>query len=180
MTKEKLHKLTTELCKYTSVYNAGLVGKIMRVLVTGTDRKEGYLRALIECGLELNLDLITSGDFSEAGGYAAMQTLLPARPDGIFAASDVMAIGAMRAIREAGLHIPDDIAVVGFDDLPLASQPEPQLTTIHQPVFHFGFKAVEVLIDMIENGFNPPRRIIMDTELVVRDSCGAKQKMVSE
>ncbi len=146
----------------------------------GIDRKEGYLRALIESGLEIDLNLIDSGDFSETGGYDAMQRLLPAKPDAIFGASDIMAVGAMRAVLEAGLSIPEDIAFVGFDDLPLATSPRPQLTTIHQPVYQFGFKAVEILIDLIENGIYPPRRIIMDTELVIRDSCGAKQKMVIE
>jgi DNA-binding LacI/PurR family transcriptional regulator len=89
-----------------------------------------------------------------------------------------MALGAMRAVRETGLSIPDDVAFVGFDDLPLAILPEPQLTTVRQPIYQFGFKAVEILIDLIENGIKPPRRIIMDTELVIRDSCGTKQKMV--
>jgi LacI family transcriptional regulator len=89
-----------------------------------------------------------------------------------------MAIGAMRAVREAGLSVPDDIAFVGFDDLPLATIPNPPLTTIRQPIYQFGFKSVEILIDLIENGIKPSRRIIMDTELVIRDSCGANQKMV--
>ena len=84
-----------------------------------------------------------------------------------------MAIGAMRAAREAGLRIPDDLAVVGFDDLPLAHPSEIQLTTIRQPVESFGAKAVEVLLDLIENGIDPPRHIMMSTELIIRDSCGA-------
>jgi LacI family transcriptional regulator len=82
----------------------------------------------------------------------------------------------MRAIREAGLNIPSDVAFVGFDDLPLATLADPQLTTMRQPVYQFGFRAVEILIDLIENGVEPPRRVIMDTELVVRDSCGASWK----
>jgi len=137
------------------------------------DRKEGYLRALIECGLEVDLELIQEGNFTEASGYETMQRLMPSKPDAIFGASDIMTIGAMRAVRDAGLHIPEDIAFVGFDDLPLATTPQPPLTTIHQPIFQFGFKAVEVLIDLIENGIHPPRRIILDTELVVRESSGA-------
>jgi len=155
--------------------------------ITGTanstvsqDRKEGYLKALRERGRDVDESLVVEGDFTEAGGYYAMQKLLAARPVAIFAASDIMAIGAMRAVREAGLCVPDDIAVVGFDDIPLATMPDPPLTTIRQPVLPFGFKAVEILIDLIENGIKPSRRIIMDTELVIRDSCGAKQKMVIE
>jgi LacI family transcriptional regulator len=105
-----------------------------------------------------------------------MQRLLPANPDAIFAASDVMAIGAMRAAREAGLRIPDDIAFVGFDDLPIANLSEVQLTTVRQPVELFGAKAVELLIDLIENGIDPPRHVIMQTELVIRDTCGAVRR----
>jgi DNA-binding LacI/PurR family transcriptional regulator len=80
----------------------------------------------------------------------------------------------MRAARDAGLCIPEDIAFVGFDDLPLTNIPHPPLTTIHQPVYQFGIKAVEILIDLIENGIYPPRRVIMDTGLVIRESCGAR------
>lgn len=139
----------------------------------GLDRKEGYLKALKERGRELDESLIVEGDFTETGGYYAMQRLLPAKPDAVFAASDIMAIGAMRAAREAGLRIPKDIAFVGFDDLPIATLSDIQLTTVRQPVIQFGIKAVELLLDLIENGLHPPRRIIMDTELIIRDSCGA-------
>ncbi len=140
------------------------------------DRKEGYLRALLDHGLTVDKNLIVEGDFTEASGYTAMQQLITAQPDAVFAASDVMAFGAMRAVHEMGLRIPEDIAFVGFDDLPPATLADPPLTTIHQPIVEFGEKAVEILIDLIENGVKPPRRVIMDTELVVRESCGAKQK----
>ncbi len=146
----------------------------------GIDRKQGYLKALTERGRDVDPALIVEGDFTEAGGYYAMQTLLPHKPDAVFAASDIMAIGAMRAIREAGWKIPEDIAVVGFDDLPIATLSDIQLTTIRQPVIQFGVKAVETLLDLIENGNQPPRRIIMDTELIIRDSCGATRVKVQQ
>jgi LacI family transcriptional regulator len=139
----------------------------------GLDRKEGYLKALKERGRDVDEALIVEGDFTEAGGYYAMQKLLSAKPDAVFAASDIMAIGAMRAAREAGLSIPKDVAFVGFDDLPIATLSDIQLTTVRQPVVQFGHKSVELLLDLIENGLHPPRRIIMDTELIIRDSCGA-------
>ncbi len=122
--------------------------------------------------------LIAEGDFTEAGGYTAMRALLPARPDAIFAASDIMAVGAMRAAQEARLCIPDDIAFVGFDDLPMASMPNIQLTTMQQSVSVFGSKTVEVLIDLIENGVDPPRHVIMDTDLIIRETCGASRHKV--
>lgn len=140
------------------------------------DRKEGYLKAITEQGWKVNQSLIAVGDFSEESGYAAMMQLLPAKPDAIFAASDALAIGAMRAVRDSGLCIPDDVAIVGFDDLPSASQPDYLLTTVRQPIFRFGAQAVETLIDLIENGIKPSRRVIMDTELIIRDSCGASKK----
>lgn len=142
----------------------------------GVDRKEGYIKALVERGRDVEESLIVEGDFTEAGGYYSMQQLLSANPDAVFAASDVMAIGAMRAAREAGLRIPDDIAFVGFDDLPIATLSDVQLTTVRQPVVQFGAKAVELLIDLIENGIDPLRHILMPTELVIRDSCGALRR----
>jgi len=142
----------------------------------GIDRKVGYLQAIADQGWDVDEALITEGDFTENGGYLAMKQLLPHNPDAIFAASDTMAIGAIRAVHESGLHVPEDIAFVGFDDLPIASLSDIKLTTIRQPIIQFGAKAVETLIDLVENGIKPFRRIIMDTDLVIRDSCGASQK----
>jgi LacI family transcriptional regulator len=142
----------------------------------GIDRKEGYLKAITEHGWEVNERLIIEGDFTEKSGYLSMQKLLPLKPDAIFAASDTMAIGAIRAVRDAGLHVPEDVAFVGFDDLPIASLYDFKLTTVRQPIVQFGAKAVDTLIDLIENGIKPSRRIIMATELVIRESCGASHK----
>ena len=141
----------------------------------GLDRKAGYIKALSECDKNVEDALILEGDFTEASGYYAMKNMLLAKPDAVFVASDTMAIGAMRAVREAGLNIPNDIAIVGFDDDAIAKLSDIQLTTVRQPVVQLGITALELLIDVIKNGTNPPRHIIMDTELVIRDSCGGKQ-----
>jgi LacI family transcriptional regulator len=143
------------------------------------DRKEGYLQALVDSGLPVEKSLIVEGDFTEAGSYRAMRQLLGAKPDAVFAASDMMALGAMRAVREAGLDVPGDVAFVGFDDIPLVPVPNPALTTVHQPITELGAKAVEVLIDLMENETRRPRRVIMETELVIRESCGAARKLDS-
>jgi LacI family transcriptional regulator len=143
---------------------------------TSLDRTAGYRRAMADHGRSVDASLVVEGDFTESSGYYAMQRLLPAKPDAVFAASDIMAIGAMRAAREAGLTVPDDVAFVGFDDLPLAQFPAQPLTTVRQPIAHFGGSAVEILIDLIENGINPARRVIMVTELVIRESCGASRR----
>jgi ABC-type sugar transport system substrate-binding protein len=87
-----------------------------------------------------------------------------------------MACGAIRAVREEGLKVPGDVAFIGFDDLPIAATPEFMLTTVRQPIVQFGAKAVEILIDLIENGNKPSRCVIMDTELIIRKSCGAVYK----
>jgi LacI family transcriptional regulator len=144
------------------------------------DRKEGYLRAIRDQGWAIDKSLIAEGDFTEQGGYLGMKQLLPAEPDAIFAGSDTMAIGAIKASREAGLRIPEDLGVVGFDDLPVASSMEIKLTTVRQPIIQFGAMAVETLLDLIENGNKPSRRVIMDTELVIRDSCGASLRKTVE
>lgn len=142
----------------------------------GLDRKEGYIKAITERGQDVDPSLIIEGDFTEQSGYFSMQQLLAARPDAVFTASDQMAIGAIRATRDAGLRIPEDIAFVGFDDLPTAAFSDIKLTTVRQPIFQFGVQAVEILIDLIENGIKPARRVIMETELIIRDSCGASRR----
>ena len=143
----------------------------------GIDRRNGYLKALNEHGMRVKQPLIAEGDFSEKSGYHAMQKLLHENPDAVFAASDVMAIGAIRAINEVGLKVPDDIALVGFDDIPLLSVSEAELTTVHQPIIQLGEKAVELLYYQLENGTDAPRSIILDTELIIRTSSGSIKRV---
>lgn len=139
---------------------------------TGMDRMEGYKKALDDSGLSFDPNLVAECDFTERSGYYSIQKLLPHKPDGIFVASDTMALGAMKAIHEAGIRIPQDIAVVGYDDLPPATQTTPALTTIRQPIRRLGIQLVETLLDIIDNGPLPPRRVIFGTELIIRESCG--------
>jgi LacI family transcriptional regulator len=141
---------------------------------TGLDRHQGYCNALTERGIPYREELVVEADFSEAGGYYAMQRLLPHHPDAVFAASDLMARGAIRAIREAGLLVPQDIAIVGYDDLPPAVSAVPHLTTIRQPIARLGYTAVELLLDMIDHKQQSLQRIMLDVELVVRDSSGER------
>jgi LacI family transcriptional regulator len=141
--------------------------------VVGADRFKGYQAALAEAGIPFQADLVVEGDFSEAGGYAAMQKLLPARPQAVFSASDMTAVGAMRALREAGLQVPGDVALVGCDDIPDAARLTPALSTIRQPIEQMGALAVSTLVENLQNGSAPVRRQILPTELVVRASTGA-------
>ena len=144
--------------------------------VAGFDRYQGYLNALQDYDRTIRPELVADGDFTEEGGYHAMARLLPQKPDAVFAASDMTAYGAMRAIHEANLRIPEDVAVVGFDDIPASARTTPALTTVRQPVQQMGSKAAEVLINVIENDINTTQKLIMDTELVVRESCGASKR----
>ena len=139
----------------------------------GADRLAGYLAALRNRGVLSDRGLIVEGDSSEMGGYRAMQQLLARRPDAVFAADDIMAIGALRALHEAGLRVPEDVAVVGFDDLPQAARTEPPLTTVRQPTYRLGTLTVDSLLDLIEYPDSSPRRIVLPTELIVRASCGS-------
>jgi len=141
-------------------------------LISGADRRAGYEAALRERGLPCDPALMAEGDYTEMGGYMATQRLLAQQPDAIFVASDTMALGVLRALREAGYAVPADVAVVSFDDLPFAARTEPPLTTIRQPIQRTGQIAAETLIEMIEERAFEPRRIILPTELVIRATCG--------
>jgi DNA-binding LacI/PurR family transcriptional regulator len=138
------------------------------------DRKAGYQKALVENNINWDAGLIQEGYFTQEGGYKATMQLLHQKPDAIFAGSDIMAVGAIRAAREQGLSVPDDLAIVGYDDLPPAVNANPPLTTVHQPIRKFGVNAVDMLIDIISNGNNLPHQAVYDTHLVIRQSCGAK------
>ncbi len=142
-------------------------------MTAGQSRLEGYRQTLEAHGIPVSPELIAEGDFSEEGGRIAMERLLPARPTAVFVASDMMAMGAMKAIREAGLRVPDDIAVVGFDDLSVASLVEPPLTTIRQPVGRLGVMAVEMLIGLLEGTITSPQHVVLPVQLILRASCGS-------
>ncbi len=142
-------------------------------MIGGLDRRDGYLAALRDRGLAPDPNLMVESDFTEAGGYAAMKQLLQRQLDAVFVASDMMAVGALRAIRETGRRAPEDIALVGFDDMPFAARTEPPLTTIRQPIHRTGAVAAQTLIGLVNNPRSDPQRIILPTELVIRDSCGA-------
>jgi Transcriptional regulators len=146
-------------------------------MCSGQDRLEGYRQALAARGIPVDEDLIAEGDFTEQGGQAAMRRLLPHRPTAVFAASDMMAVGAIKVLREAGLRVPEDVAVVGFDDIPLASMVEPPLTTVRQPIEQLGSMAVELLVSLMENpGEETVHRVVLPTELVIRASCGVRSR----
>ena len=139
----------------------------------GLDRYQGYREAMAVAGLDA--DRGETADFTEVGGAQAMTRLLNRFPDldAVFAGSDNMAAGAIRAGRVAGRSVPRDIAVVGFDDLPIARTTDPALTTIHQPVQALGQEMAKMLIDLMGGG--RPSPLLLPTHLVVRASAPATQ-----
>ncbi len=141
-------------------------------------RKQGYLNALKRHRQPYNASLVAEGDFTEAGGYQAALTLLGQQPDAIFVASDRMAAGVLRALSDHNLKVPTDIAVIGFDDFPTTMERTPNLTTIRQPIGRTGTLAVEMLLDMLEHETKETRRLILPTELVIRDSCAYSRYQV--
>jgi LacI family transcriptional regulator len=142
--------------------------------VAGWDRLMGYRNALAETGVDAEQAkaLEVEGDFTQIGGYRAMEMLLQQSVDAVFVASDIMAAGAIQAINDAGRQVPKDIALVGFDDAPVAARLKPALTTVHQPTEYTGMVAAEMLINAIQNPDVAPQHRILPTELVVRASCG--------
>lgn len=147
--------------------------------ITGTmsmgcarERLDGYRAALRDHGVTPEDELVREGVFQQARGYSAAMELLtlPQQPTAIIASNDVSAFGAMEAARECGKRIPDDISIIGFDDIPQAAQVHPPLTTIRQPLEDMGRRAVRMLLEIIENPERPPEKIELPTELVVRES----------
>jgi DNA-binding LacI/PurR family transcriptional regulator len=138
----------------------------------GVDRLRGYVDATRDGGLHDAATRVAHGDFTEAAGYREMKALLEQTPeiDGVFVASDLMGIGALRALHDLGRRIPEDVAVVGHDDLPLAAYADPPLTTIRQPVELLGQEMVRLLLHRLSDPDGEPESIILPTELVVRAS----------
>ncbi|MET9147768.1 LacI family DNA-binding transcriptional regulator [Streptomyces sp. NPDC004042] len=135
-------------------------------------RLDGYRTALADAGLPADEELIAGGDFTEEGGRAAMRQLLRRRPalDALFAASDVMASGAVLELRAAGLRVPHDVAVVGFDDSIVARHIDPPLTSVRQPLEEMGRTMADLLLSEIAQRGTGHRAVVLPTELVVRES----------
>ncbi|MEV0396698.1 LacI family DNA-binding transcriptional regulator [Polymorphospora rubra] len=138
----------------------------------GVARLTGYRTAVEASGRRVSDSLLAYGDFSEASGAAAMRRLLEfdAGIDAVFVASDLMACGALRALREAGRRVPDDVAVVGFEDAPIARQSDPPLTTVHQPVEEMGRQMARLLVARIRREELPQPYVLLDTHLIPRAS----------
>ncbi len=147
-----------------------------RDMVAGIDRLAGYRDALGDAGIAVDDGLIATGDFTQAGGEAAMERLLRERPelDAVFCASDLMAVAALSVLQGAGRRVPEDVAVVGYDDSPIATTTRPTLTSVRQPIEEMGREMVHLLAGGIEQNGRVPRHIVLATELIARASSAGR------
>jgi DNA-binding LacI/PurR family transcriptional regulator len=143
------------------------------------DRRAGYRQALESADIAYDESLVRYGNLTPHGGDEAMADLLamPERPTAVFVASDTVALGALQAIRRHGLSVPQDLALVSFDDIPLAEFVYPPLTTVRLPAYGLGWGAADMLLRIID-GNEPIQNpgVILETELIIRESCGASLK----
>lgn len=141
-------------------------------ITPSAERVTGYRDALKEAKLEVEETLLVRGDFHAPSGFDATTRLLERRPypTALFVCNDMMAIGALRAVAKLGMRVPEDVAIVGFDDIELASYTIPALTTISQPKQQIGQTAIQLILDRISNQLLPPRHKILDTHLIIRES----------
>jgi len=135
------------------------------------ERLEGYKDALQKANLPYREELVFDGRFTEDGGAEAMYQILIRHPEAtaVFCASDLMALGAMRTLERTGRRVPDDMSVVGFDDISIAAYCSPKLTTVRQDKYEMGYRGAQLLIDMLE-GRTDSRKVILSNQLIVRES----------
>ena len=147
-------------------------------LTSGRERYAGYLQAMSDAGVEVDSGLTRFGDYQQSSGYVLAQELIssPKPPTALFVANNEMTIGALNAIHQNGRRIPEDVAVIGFDDLSWAVSLNPPLTTIAQPTFEIGARAAQLLLARIADPERPPSKEVLTTHLVIRESCGARRE----
>ncbi|RME36969.1 MAG: LacI family transcriptional regulator [Deltaproteobacteria bacterium] len=139
-------------------------------------RKAGYLRGMEEAGLPIEASLLTTGDLTQRGGYEQALQLLNTSPPptAIAASNDLMALGAINAARSLRMEVGRDIAITGFDDIPLAETSHPPLTTVHQPIYQIGHMVCEMLVGIITGAQPHPESVLLKPSLIVRQSCGVQ------
>lgn len=149
-----------------------MIGGDIGDITTGQNRYHGFRKALADNGLAFSPELFASGNFEVPDGYRAMGGILDrGRPTAVFTVSDEMAFGAINCILDRGLRVPQDISVVGFDDVDLASYARPQLTTIHQPIREIGMKSAETLLGLMDGRVPENPDILLPYTLIKRESC---------
>lgn len=149
-------------------------------LTTGRERYTGYQMALAAAGLPLDLSLVKEGDFKAESGYRLTRDLWTSshRPDALFVSNNMMTLGALRALRELAVRVPQQIALVGFDDMPWSGDLYSPLTAVSQPTYELGAEAVNLLLRRLANPASPFRTVMLQPRLIVRESCGAALRSI--
>jgi LacI family transcriptional regulator len=150
-----------------------------RDMIASIDRYAGYVTALQEEGRLPDPSLTVYSDFTRRGGYRAMNEILASpsgMPDAVFVASDAMASGALQALRDSGLRVPDDVAVMGFDGLEETLVSRPILSTVVQPTIDEGREAVRALLELLDHPGRAPIQRLLPTTLALRRSCGCARE----
>lgn len=164
----------TKIVKHLASLGHKRIGMIScyNKFVSTSEREEGYKKALQESGIEIDTELIKYGDYTFKSGLVVMKNFLnmKEKPTAIFAISDMMAIGAIKQIRANGMKIPEDIAVAGFDNINFASMYDPALTTVSQHQYDLGCTVMELLLKQIRGEVKEPQELILDHELIIRES----------
>ncbi len=171
--REGARKMTLHLLRLGYQRIAIVAGP--HTISTAQERVEGYCQALQENQVPIEAGLIVRDTYRQESGYASVKQLLKQerRPEAIFAGNNFIAVGALHAIRELGMQIPEDVALVGFDDIPQGSLISPALTVVSQPAYKMGVSAAESLIARLSGKYRgKPRDIVFDTSIIIRESCG--------
>ena len=152
----------------------GMISNVPFHFPTAQSRRQGFLDALHAGGIEEDERMIVEGGLDDGSGRRAMEILLQLaiRPDAVFAASDQVAFGALAAVHAAGLRVPDELAIIGFDNLPLAAHTHPSLSTVQVPAVDLGRAAGQCLLVLVDHRQPELMRVLLPTKLAVRDSCG--------
>jgi LacI family transcriptional regulator len=151
-------------------------------IAVAVERLGAYKQALADYRIPFDTQLVQEGDFLQPSGFTCGNVLLglPNPPTAIFASSDMMALGVMDAARARGLRIPEELSLIGFDDIPMAAAAHPGLTTVRQPLEEIGRLATEILLRTIENPEDPPEVIVVPTELIIRGTTAPVKQVVTQ
>jgi LacI family transcriptional regulator len=152
----------------------GMITNASMQYTSARQRRQGFVYALKEANLPFDESLFHEGDYTPASGFSAMNKLLENKelPTAVFVASDVVATGAIQAIKSHHLRIPQDLSIIGFDDIPMAAYFDPPLTTIRLPAYEIGLEAGKKLIQIIRGEEPQPFQELLNTKLIIRDSTG--------
>jgi DNA-binding LacI/PurR family transcriptional regulator len=175
--RQGAHSATTHLIASGRRLIATITGPLDTA--PGMDRLQGYREALEEGGLTPDASLEAMGDFTQAGAAAAMKRLLAAHPDldAVFASSDLMAASALSVLTESGRRVPTDVALVGFDDMAIATSTTPHLSSVRQPIEEMGQEMARLLVDTLDAADPVPRRVILATQLIRRASSAGRHSL---